>query len=338
MPLVGIVRGFGEGEVATGYIIKLTKALRKRFGTKIQLEEIAVGNCGEYGCDLKSDEIGRMRKCDCIFAGDMSHNANPIDFTIEDIAMSLDNNIEYTCIQGIDKMAHVNMHIASYFDGGFSLREGIREVHGCTETRVCSTFSAKNIVKSVSDKCGERRRRLSFVKDGDNEYCAKLFYDKFCDYTMPLSNYHLLKFNIRDITYEIINNPGQFDTIFASKTFGEYVKGLCLCEMKEEFTAYRKFAEQINVYSVDAVEDNSPTKDYTPSLSSYIVAFADMLRDEFSMDKEATALNFAIRGVYERKISPYNGEEFISAIIEELQKPLKGVYSKKPANRIYKLK
>ena len=338
MPYFGIISGFGEGEEITGYILKLIKALRKRFRTKIEYELLPLGNYSEHGFELTKEIVAKMRTYDCIFAGDMKHRANPLDFSKEDIGISLDNNISYTCIKGIDKWANVDVKIASYFDGGFSLREGLRNTEGCTETRVCSTYSIMNIVKSVVRVCEDRRRRLSFIKDGDNEYCSDLFYLHFDNFTRPLSNFHLIKFNLRDIVTDIVYEPSRFDIIFASETFAKFSQGLYLAIMKEEYSSYVKYGEQKCVYSVDALSDNAATGSFTPSLLSYLTAFSDMLRDEFGMEKEAVALNKAVYETFKKNISPCDGDLFMNSVILELDKPLTGVYTKKKVNRRYIIK
>lgn len=336
MPLIGIIRGFGEGEKSTEFVIRLIKALKRRFRTKIDYIELEVGDCLKYGGSLNAESIAKMRQCDAIFAGDMRSKSNPIEYSIEDIALALGNNIEYTCISDIKPVQSLDVQIASYFDGGFLLREGAKTKDGCTETRVCSSYSAMNIVKSVSRKCENRRRRLAFVKDGDNEYCADLFYSYFKDFTMPLSNFRLLKFSIREICGEILYEPNQFDTIFASNTFAQYALGAFEYILKDEFVSYTKFSDQKSIYSLKSVLDNCYSNKSVPTINSYIIALADLLKDEFCLNKEVVALRGALERTIKNNISNYDGEEFISSVIEELNKPLKGIYSVKPKSRYIK--
>lgn len=338
MPEIGIIRGYGEGFVTTGYIIKIIKALRRRFRSKIQFKEIPLGNGLKYDTDLDDDIISDMRKFDAIFAGDMESKSNPIDYGIEDIALSLGNLVEYVCIAGLDEHDSIDIEIASYFDGGFKLRDGIRTVDGATETRVCSTYSAMNIVKFVSQRCEDRRRILTFIKDGDNEYCADLFCSKFESFTLPLSNFKMFKTTVSEVTEEIIYNPTQFDTVFASKTFAEFAAGLYKAMLNDQCVTYRKYAYSKSVYSVKSHWDNGECGNSIPCINSYITAFADLLCDEFNMQKEACALRRALNNTNKKGVSSYNGDEFIKCFVKELDAPIRTKYSKNPTPKRYVIK
>ena len=337
MPFIGIIRGFGEGYYATGYIIKIIKALNRRFRSKLKFEEIALGNYLLFGCEMQDEEIVKLRECDAVFSGDLNGD-NPIDYSIADIAMALDNCIEYTCISGLSDYGNVNVNIASYFDGGTKLRYNTYNIDGCSETRVCSTHTAMNIVKHVSRECERRRRRLAFVYDSDNEYCANLFYKKFEDFTLPLPNFHMIKFSLTDITYEILFEPGQFDTIFASKSFSDYAWGMYRFILNEKFTAYTKYAKSKSLYYVKGLYSNSSLADEVPSMCSYIVAFSEMLKNEFGMNKEAEHLRLALDNVLKTGKSVSETGNFVAAIIEELDKPVERRHSKFNKGKRYIIK
>ena len=145
MPKVGIIRGFGEGYNATFYIEKLIKALNKRFRSHIVIEEVPCGDYVEHGPEISEDCLKILRECDSVFVGDFKSNANPVEFTVNDIAVMLMANIEYTHISGFDSCSDIDVCIASYFDGGYRLREGEQSAAGCSEIRVCSAFAAKNL-------------------------------------------------------------------------------------------------------------------------------------------------------------------------------------------------
>lgn len=337
MPHIGIIRGFGEGFVATGYIIEIIKALKRRFRTKLTFSEISLGDYLKYGSELDGDAVSEMGKYDVIFAGDMKSKSNPLEYTIADIAMVFGCDVEYTCISGFGENASVDVHIASYFDGGTKLREGTRDAGGCSETRICSTYSAKNIAKYISRRCEDRRRRLCFVKDGDNEYCADLFYSRFEDYTLPLTNFRLINISTDDIIYEMLYNPSQFDTIFASKTFSDMAWGIYKAKMQSDFAAYNKFARQKNIYSLRSIAENSPS-DTVLSMNSYIIALADMLNCEFGMSKEAESLRLALEDAVRTGFSPFDGAAFINKIIELIQRPVTTKHLKRTPKKHYIIK
>lgn len=328
MPCIGIIRGFGEGFNATGFVIKLIKALKKRFKTKITYEEIPIGDYMKFGHSLKSNVLSDMRRYDAVFCGDFISRANPVDYTVDDIALALDNNIEYTYISGLGDNGATDCVIAAYFDGGTLLRENERNIDGCTETRICSHYSAQSIVKSVSRVCENRRRRLAFAEDSDNEYCAGMFYKKFEDFTLPMTNFHLLKFSLSDIAYEIIYDGTQFDVIFASRAFSEYAYGTYRALLKDNFTSYTKFANQRCLYYVKSLFSNSAAFQSAPSICSYIIALCDMLKNEFSLLKEADHLRNALEKVVETGASTLETAEFIDKIITELEKPVSTKHSK----------
>lgn len=328
MPLIGIIRGFGEGYAATGYIIKLIKAINRRFRSKIRFEEVPLGDCVEYGSSLTNEAISLMQGYDCIYIGDIYSPSNPVDYTYKNIAYALSNNIEYTCISGFNNHCEIDVSIASYFDGGTNLRESTTNADGSVETRICSSYSITNIVKNVSRACENSRRRLAFVKDGDNEYCADAFYKSFERFVLPLSNFRLLKFTLRDICREMLFDPGQFDFIFASPSFSEMAIGIYEFVMKDGFAFYNKYKNEKAVYALRSLQTNSACGDYTPSLCSYIIAFCDMLKNEFHMEKEAGHVRKAIDYAIASGVCCETGEAFISAVIEELNRPVTTKYSK----------
>ena len=333
MPSVGIVRGFGEGYIATGYVIKLIKALNRRFRSKITFEELVCGDYIKHGSSLSFDVIKQMGNYDTIYMGDMYSVSNPLEYTFSDIAYSLGDNIQYTCVSGFDKWSGTDIAIASYFDGGARMRETSDNRDGCVETRVCSSFAMKNIAKHVIRHCETRRRRLAFVKDGDIEYCANGFYRAFENFALPLSNFKLIRFTPRDICREMMYAPRDFDVIFASDSFSEAVLGMFEFMMKESFAFYYHFGSDVPVYALRATGANSASGDYTPSLCSYIIALSDMLKNEFDMAKEAAQLRLAIDYAVENGATSDKGEEFVSMVIEGLRKDVTTKYSKRPPSR-----
>ncbi|MBQ8003306.1 MAG: hypothetical protein IJ297_07690, partial [Clostridia bacterium] len=200
--------------------------------------------------------------------------------------------------------------------------------NGVCETRVCSTYSAVNIVKAVIKTCMERRRRLTFVKDSENEYCSDLFVRMFEEFALPLSNFRLLRFSIDDITREMYDNPSQFDTVFASKSFADFTGGLLRAKLGKKVSIYSKFLRSVPVYAVKAIEGNSYTENYLPSLASYVTAFGDMLRDIFGMEKEAAVLRNAVNEAL--NLEDYtNPEAFFKCIEENLNNPVTTKYPKR---------
>lgn len=337
MPYIGIIRGVGEGYYATGYIIKIIKALNRRFRSKIKFEEVNLGDYTRHGCELDRNEITKIRSCDAVFSGDMQ-GINPIDYSIADIAMMLDNCIEYTCISGLSDYGNVNVNVASYFDGGTRLRYNVTNVDGCSETRICSTHTAMGIVRHVSRECENRRRRLAFVSDADNEYCANLFYKKFEDFTLPLPNFHMIKFSTADIAYEVLFDPAQFDMIFASKSFSDYAWGMYRSRLDEHFVAYTRYAKSKSVYYVKGLYSNLASADEIPSMCSYIIALSDMLKIEFNMNKEAEHLRLALDAVIKTGKSVLETESFIQAVIDELKRPVERKHSKSIKGKRYIIK
>lgn len=328
MPKIGIIRGFGEGKVATDYIIRIIKALKRRFRTKISFVEIPLGDCLMYGSELKKEAVSLMEECDVIFAGDFLGKANPLEYTIEDVAMIFSDIIKNTCIVGLGDESNTDLTIASYFDGGSLLREGEKRDDGAWEMRMCSSYSARSIAKNVARKCENRRRRLAFVKDGDNEYCADMFYSAFSDFTMPLSNFHLLKFSTRDITSEIFYDKSQFDVIFASETFADIAWGIYRFLLDEKFASYILYSAEKPIYYIKGVLGNSECGDFVPSMKSYIVALCDMLDDEFGLKKESVHLQQALERVVEKNIDTDMGKELFDALAVELDKPVLSRYNK----------
>lgn len=333
MPTIGIVRGFGEGYIATGYIIKLIKALNQRFRSKIIIKEIPAGDYIKYGYTLSEEAFSAMKECDCIYIGDMYSRANPLDYTYQDIAASLSNNIEYTHICGINNNASIKIELASYFDGGFHLREGEHTINGCTETRVCSTYCIMNIVKNITHRCEKGRRRLCFVKDGDNEYCANEFMRNFESFTSPLSNFQFLTYTIRDIVREMLFAPGQFGTVFASCTFAETALGIYASLLGDDFTFYNKYESEKSTYALRSSKVNSYDENYVSTLCSYIAALGDMLSDDLGLNKESSQLFLAMENAMNRGVSYKESSAFINTIIEELQAPVKKYSKKQPESR-----
>ncbi len=334
MSQIGIIRGYGEGWVATGYVIKLIKMLNRRFRSNISYVELPIGDCVEYGCNLTKENIEAMRQCDCLFVGDLSSKANVLNYSVNDIALSLSDDTKYTVISGYGEYSSVDIHLANYFDGGFALRDGDRTPDGVHEVRVCSMYSAQNIARAVCRACEVRRRRLAFVPDGDNEYCAEMFAKKFDAFSAPLSNFRFMIFKAEDIIRELMDNPAQFDTIFASDTFCEITRGIFKAKMGKSMTAYNKFVRNKPVFAVRAHESNSQSGSYVPSLYSYITAFGDMLCEVFGMEKEATVLK---RAMDEAILFGDNddAESIMEQINKSINKPLKTKFPKKDVKTRY---
>lgn len=328
MPTIGIIRGFGEGYNATYYIIKLIKALNKRFRSRIRFEEIPCGDYVTYGSSLSAEALSAMRMCDCVFVGDFKSGANPVEFTYGDIAVMMMANTEYTHVSGFDNFSDIDVCFASYFDGGFKIREGEISVNGCSETRVCSAFTAHNIVKDVSRFCENRRRRLAFVTDGDNAYCADMFYHNFESFVMPLSNFRFVKYSPRELCRDILYDASMFDVVFSSPSFSETMLGVFEYLMKDKFAYYKKYNGERAIYVLEAVQSNSDSGDYMPSLYSYIVAFCDMIKNEFNMDKEASQIRRAMEDALKNGAKSESGEEFINEVINSIQKTVTTKYTK----------
>lgn len=334
MSEIGIIRGYGEGWVATGYIIKLIKMLNRRFRSNIRYVELPIGDCVEYGCNLTKENVEAMRQCDCIFVGDFQSKANVLNYSVNDIAISLSNDTKYTVISGCKEYSSVNIHLVNYFDGGFLLREGEKTPDGAHEVRVCSMYSAKNIARAVCRVCETRRRRLVFVSDGDNEYCSEMFAKKFDAFAAPLSNFHFMTSKTEDIIRELMHNPAQFDTIFASDTFCEITRGIFKAKMGKNVTVYNKFLRNKPVFALRAHESNSQCGSYVPSLYSYITAFADMLSEVFGMEKEATVLKRAMDETILYNDN-FDAENIMEQIHNLINKPLKTKFSKKDTKTRY---
>ncbi|MBQ6794583.1 MAG: hypothetical protein IJO83_00395 [Clostridia bacterium] len=330
MPSLGIIRGFGEGYIVTGCIIRLIKAINKRFRSHITYEEIPCGNYIEHGREIPEEIAENIKEYDCILSGDFASDTNPISYTEGDIAYALSANIEYTYVS----MADTDICIASYFDGGFKMRDGKNTREGSSETRVCSAYTALNIVKDVSRLAEKRRRRLAFVTDADNEYCADMFSNSFESFTMPMSNFKMVKYTSGEICHDILCDIAAFDVIFASKAFTETTLGVFRFLMKDKYASFKKYNSEKPFYTVKAAETNSASGDYTPSLYSYITAFSELLKAEFNMEKEAVSLQRALLDAMEFA-SFESGEEFTDKVIELLQRPVKTKYSKAPEKSRY---
>lgn len=330
MPEIGIIRGFGEGYIATKYIIKLIKALNKRFRSHIKYAEIPCGSCIDHGTSLSPEALRELNNYDCIYIGDFYSQSNPVDYEAKDIAYALSANIEYTHVSGIREKSDVDVCIAAYFDGGSKMREVSQTGEGCTETRVCSAYVISNIVKNVSRYCEKRRRRLAFVTDDDNGYCAAMFLRAFESFVFPLSNFKLTEYTSREICRDILYDPSVFDVIFSSPAFSQTVPGAFEFIMKDNFTFYKRYNSEKTVYSLHALQANSACGDYLPSLYSYIEAFCDMLNNEFNMQKEAAHLRRATEEAINLGASCDEGEKFLNAVIAALYNPVTTKYSKEP--------
>ena len=330
MPLIGIVRGFGEGYIATEYIVKLIKALNRRFRSSIRYELLECGDYITHGAELSDKAINQMKECDCIFISDFESKHNRVEYTSSDIAYALCANVEYTHISGFDKYAELDLCIASYFDGGFKMRDGSNTIQGCTETRVCSTFAISNVVKEVSRKCEARRRRLAFVKDFDNEYCADFFRQFFKQFVLPLSNFQFIEFSPRELCNNILVAPLDFDTVFASRTFSDTIQGIAEYLTKDKFTCYKCYNSEKTVYALHSVQSNSACGEYVPSIYSYISALCDLLKKEFNMQKEAAHLRRAVDAALAKGADCNTAESFVEEVINSLSLPVTTKYSKRP--------
>lgn len=335
MPHIGLIRGVGEGYLATGYIIKIIRALNRRFRSKITFEEMKVGDCARYGYRLTDGAVLRLRECDAVFSGDITSKSNPIDYSVEDIALALDACVEYNIIRGLEKHSDVDVCIASYFDGGSRLRHGEETPDGCSETRICSTYTAMQIVKYVTRECENRRRRLAFVSDADNEYCAKLFLRKLLDFTLPISNFRVTDFEAENMTFEMLFNPSQFDTVFASKAFSDHARGLYKYVLGEDFASYRRYGKSKSLYYVKGMYFNATSATEVPSICSYIFAFSDMLKREFNMHKESEHILLALDMVIKSGISAFETDKFVNEFIEEMNMPSERRHNKPLQKKIY---
>ena len=335
MPMIGIVRGFGEDAAATDCVVKLIKALNRRFRSSIHFEMIDCGDYIAHGSLLTNNVLHRIKQCDCIFVSDFESRHNPIEFTKSDIAYALSANIEYLHIEGFDNCAKTDVCIASYFDGGFRMREGNATTEGCEETRVCSAFAMSNIVKEVSRKCEARRRRLAFVKDSENEYCADYFRHFFQQFTLPLSNFQFVEFTAREFSKTFLSSPDAFDMVFASKTFADTIGGVAEFLMKDKYASYRCYNSEIPVYTVSSLQSNSACGEYIPSICCYIAALSGLLGNEFNMEKEAVQLKKATDIALNEVVNFHSANSFINVIINALNIPVTTKYSKKPTKSRY---
>ncbi|MGM9552394.1 MAG: hypothetical protein ACI3XA_09095 [Clostridia bacterium] len=329
MPLIGIIRGTGEGYYSTGYLIKIIRALNKRFRSKIKFLEIPLGDREKYGYELNHEAIDKITGCDCLFVGDFSSFSNDVDYSIDDIVMALSCDTASLSLNGTGKDSSVNVCIHSYFDGGTNFRDGQKTVEGTLETRVCSAYSAMNIVKYISRKCQERRRRMYFVQDSENEFLSDMFYKNFESYIMPQSNFHLYKYEIKEICTEILRRPNDFDTLFASKTATDAIWGIYSGLLGGNLASYTFYGRNFPVYHVKSVCANLSSEGETPSLSSYIIALADMLYAEFGQAKEQASLRGAVEILTRENYSVKVGDMFTELVIEELQKKVPTKYTKR---------
>lgn len=328
MPQIGIVRGFGEGYNATYYIIKLIKALNKRFRSGIYFDEIPCGDYLEHGSTLSHSTLCELKKYDCIFIGDFKSQANPVEYSELDIATAMLATLEYTHVSGFGDASDIDSCIVSYFDGGAKMREVNKSADGCMETKVCSAFSISNAVKNVSRFCENRRRRLALVTDDSNEYCMDMFYNSFKSFVFPLSNFKLVKYTPRELCRDVLKDASIFDVIFSSCAFSEAVLGAFEFVLNDKFTYYKRYVGERNIYSINALQTNSACENYIPSLYSYIIAFCDMLKMEFNLEKEATWLRKAMEEAVSQGYTFEDAERFINSVIENLQQTVTTKFSK----------
>lgn len=335
MPRIGIIKGFGESEKASELLCRLIKALNRRFRSKIEIREMPVGNYELYGTDLTSDSIARMFDCDAVISGDIEAKSNFIDYNISDIAAALRCDTEFLHIKGIRSRASVDVRIASYFDGGIACRDTAAAADGCRETRLCTTFAVMNIVRFICRECEERRRRLVFVKDSENEFYAKLFYKYFEDFVFPIPNFYIVKTTAADIAEEVLLSPSDFDTIISSKSVSDMLFGIYRFIMGEDFTAYYRFEREKSLYYIKSLCHNAGFGTSVPSFDCYISAFSDMIKEKFGMEKEEFCLKNAAFHAHEKGFSADNAEEYLSEIIRELDKPMTTKFKKHRSARVY---
>ena len=335
MAHIGIIRGFGEGYVATGYIIKLIKAIKRRYRTKLTYEEIKLGNAIEYGDKLKSSDISLMRECSFIFSGDFTSPFNPLEYSVDDISIALGNNAEYGYVVGLGEKSDVDIQIASYFDGGAKLREHAETQDGCVETRVCSTYTAMNVVKSVTRSSEKRRRSIAYVKLGENAFCDKMFRYHFENTVFPLSNFRFTVYSTENLISEMIEAPMHIDTIFASRTLIDMAFGLYRVKFGKNVTFFRKYTGGKTIYACCAREGNSHCGKSVPSIADYIMAFSVALNNELNLEKESYYLKLAVSDAINKNVSTVDGDKFINAVIEYLEKPVETKFRKKTSGKNY---
>ncbi len=323
MPRIGIIAGRGESQESLEEILKLIKALRKRFDSDIKTAQIEAGCYELYGFELTSDAKEELRNYNAIFSGDFSGYDGRIGYTITDILLELSTDLDYTYIQGSRSFGTVDVRIASYFDGGCHNRDGKSDWDGRTETRVCSAYTAKNIVSYiVRSTWKERRMKIVFVKDSEYEFIDDMFYAFFKSSVLPIENFQLSIMTTAQVCEAALKNPSQFDTVFASPTTAQALQGIYAHIMGDDFASYHRYGRVKPLYYVKSPGE-SGRQNNIPSLMSHIAALAGMLEMEFGMLKEAYWLRNAVSLALDRGFSSKNADEFVDAIIEELAKKMR---------------
>lgn len=335
MPRIGIIKGFGESEKAAELLCRLIKALNRRFRSKIEIQELPIGNYELYGTDLTGDSIAQMFSCDAVISGDIEAKSNFIDYNISDIAAALRSDTEFLHIKGIRNHSSVDVRIASYFDGGIACRDTDATADGRRETRLCTTFTVMNIVRFICRESEERRRKLVFVKDSENEFYAELFYKYFEDFIFPIPNFYIVKTTASDIGEEVLLSPSDFDTVIASKSVSDMLFGIYRFIMGDDFTAYYRFEREKSLYCVKSLCHNSDFGASVPSFDCYIAALSDMIEEKFGMEKESFCIKNAASHAYEKGFSVDNAEEYLNEIIRELDKPMTTKFKKHKSARMY---
>lgn len=338
VPKIGIIRGFGESEKAMGLLCGLIKALNARFRSKIEMCELPIGNYELYGTDLTGDSIAWMRSCDAVISGDIEARSNFIGYDKSDLAAALRNNIEFLYIKGLGVHSSTDIRIASYFDGGTAYRDSGSTPDGVTETRICTTYAIMNIVRFICRESEERRRKIVFVKDSENEFYSELFYKYFEDYIFPISNFYIIKMSAENISEEVLYSPNEFDTVFASKTVSDMLFGIYRFIAGADFSAYYRYEKEKSLYYVKSLCNNADFGEALPSFNCCITALSDMLEREFGMRKEAFCLRKAAALAAERGFGTDNAKEYLEEIIKELKKPMTTKFKKQKPKRVYIIK
>lgn len=334
MPKIGIISGRGESQESIEQIVRLLKAVKRRYHSPISVKEIAAGSYELYGFSLTDEARNDIKSCDAVLSGDFSGYDNRIEYTISDILLDLGEDVEYMCINGTGSCGMINMRAVSYFDGGRRGRDGENTPYGRTETRVCSSYTAKNVVRSICREAALRRGKIVFVKDPENEFAADLFEAFFDSCALPMDDVTVTKAALSEVCAGVLERPGCYDTVFASKTASEALRGIYKYIMGDEFTAYQKFGRGIPVYYVESPGESSRDNDI-PSLRSHIAALADMFEQEFGMYKEAYGLRTAAQRAFENGFSTHEATEFVDELICEMSKRMTTKIKKRPTKSRY---
>ncbi len=338
MPTVGIIAGRGESQESIEEILKLIKALRKRFDSNIKTAEIEAGCYELYGFDFTCEAKEELKNCNAIFSGDFSGYDGRIGYTITDILLELSADTDYTYIQGSRKFGTVDVRIASYFDGGSGNRDGERNYNGRSEWRICSAYTARSIAAElVRSTYNERRRKLAFVRDSEYEFIDDMFCAFFKSAALPIDGFQLSIMTTSEICEAALRNPSQFDTIFASQTTTEALRGIYAYMMGDDFASYHRFGGVKPLYYAESPGE-SGCQNNIPSLMNHIAALAGMLEMEFGMMKEAYWLRNAVSLALDRGFSSKKADEFMDAIIEELGKKMRTKLKCNKTKRPYMLR